>query len=89
MKELVPVLQCKTIILHRLSHMKQRVEESIRSELGQEGPRILPLCHMDTAKQGEKVVIVGTLFKNQALKPNILKVSPCFRSSMPENRSTF
>lgn len=61
------------IYSHRLNKMRPLVQEHVREQLGKDSDvKILSLCHLDQAEEGKPVVIVGTLFKNQSLKPNIL-----------------
>ena len=55
----------------RLEAMRPRVVAN--AKLMFPNVNVLPLCRLNTAPQGEDVLIVGTLFKNQSLKPNILQ----------------
>jgi DNA polymerase delta subunit 2 len=59
---------------HRLTAMRDRVRDEAVRQFGVAADRVLPLAGLDrVANDGQDVVIIGTLFKNQSLKPNILK----------------
>lgn len=58
-------------------HVYSRRLEAMRPRLAarakEEGHRVVALSEMETVGSQEEVAIVGTVFKNQALKPNVLK----------------
>jgi len=56
----------------RLEALRERVAECVRAESGQD-VTIKRLSELDEIEEGRSVVVIGTLFKNQVLKPNILK----------------
>ena len=56
----------------RLEALRQRVIESVKDELGSKAV-IKRLSDLDDIDQGTTVVVIGTFFKTQVLKPNILK----------------
>ncbi len=53
----------------RLEALRPRVSGRAREA----GHRVVPLSELQEVGDGEEVAIVGTVFKNQPLKPNILK----------------
>ena len=62
----------------RLERLKPRVEEAARQRFG-ENVRIRSLCDLGNDEESEepnqdkRVLVVGTTFKHQELKPNILR----------------
>ena len=54
----------------RLGQMRDRVMEACSED---EKAKVTPLADLDKADKNENIVIIGTLFKNQKLKPNILQ----------------
>ena len=60
----------------RLEKLRPRVEAAARQKFGA-NVKIQSLCDLsndeDNATSNKKVLVVGTLFKHQELKPNILK----------------
>ena len=54
----------------RLGQMRDRVIKACSED---EKAKVTPLADLDKADKNEDVVIIGTLFKNQKLKPNILQ----------------
>ena len=72
---------CKTIICviryfhvysQRLEALRERIASNVRKELGDQA-EIKRLSDLDNIQDGKNVVVIGTLFKTQILKPNILK----------------
>jgi len=56
----------------RLEALRERVAVSVRKQLGPQA-NIKSLSDLDNIETGKNVVVIGTLFKIQNLKPNILK----------------
>jgi len=56
----------------RLEALRDRVAQCVRTESGKD-VAIKRLSELDEIEQGRSVVVIGTLFKSQVLKPNILK----------------
>ncbi len=56
----------------RLQALRSRVESSVKSKYGP-NVRILKLADLDNLGDNKKVVVIGTLMKNQIHKPSILK----------------
>lgn len=56
----------------RLETLRERVKKAAKSQLGDK-VRVESLCNLDTVDKGQEVVVIGTLYKHQSLKPNILK----------------
>ena len=52
--------------------LRERVSKSVKTELGKNAV-IKRLSELDDIEEGKSVVVIGTLFKSQILKPNILK----------------
>lgn len=57
---------------HRLAALRERVAESAKDQLGAKAI-IKRLSDLDEIDRDQNVVVIGTLFKTQMLKPNILK----------------
>jgi len=60
------------IYRQRLEALRERVVSTVHKELGSQA-NIKRLSDLDNIKIGTDVVVIGTLFKIQNLKPNILK----------------
>ena len=60
----------------RLESLKPRVAEAARQKLGP-SIKVVSLCDLgndeDSGADDKRVLVIGTTFKNQELKPNILK----------------
>ena len=58
----------------RLEKLRPRIELAAKGQFGK-GVKILSLCDMDNNENDatQKCVVVGTIFKHQELKPNILR----------------
>merc|ERR1712156_987971 len=56
----------------RLEALRERIASNVRKELGDQA-EIKRLSDLDNIQDGKNVVVIGTLFKTQILKPNILK----------------
>ena len=48
------------------------MKKAARAKFGDK-VKVESLCHLDTVEKGKDVVVIGTLYKHQGLKPNILK----------------
>ena len=57
---------------NRLEALRQRVVDTVKAELGPNAA-IKRLSDLDTIEEDKSVVVIGTLFKSQILKPSILK----------------
>ena len=51
---------------------KPRVVEAARKKLGRD-KQVVPLCQLSDLDGSTDVIVIGTIFKHQPLKPNILK----------------
>ena len=60
------------IYRQRLEALRERVAKTVRKELGSKA-NIRSLSDLDNIDPNEQIVVIGTLFKTQNLKPNILK----------------
>ena len=60
------------IYRQRLEALRERVANTVRKELGSQA-NIRSLSDLDNIDPNEQIVVIGTLFKTQNLKPNILK----------------
>lgn len=56
----------------RLEALRDRVAATVRKQLGPQA-NIKRLSDLDNVEPGKNIVVIGTLFKTQNLKPNILK----------------
>ena len=52
--------------------LRDRVAATVRKQLGPQA-NIKRLSDLDNVELGKNIVVIGTLFKTQNLKPNILK----------------
>ena len=60
------------IYRQRLEALRERVANTVRKELGSQA-NIRSLSDLDNIDPNEQIVVIGTLFKTQKLKLNILK----------------
>ena len=68
----LPTFRYFPVYSHRLSALRKRVVESAKDQLGAKAI-IKRLSDLDEIDKDQNVVVIGTLFKTQMLKPNILK----------------
>ena len=68
----LPTFRYFPVYSHRLSALRERVVESAKDQLGAKAI-IKRLSDLDEIDKDQNVVVIGTLFKTQMLKPNILK----------------